>query len=95
MDAVKGASRRASLPLLLPALLFLILLFLYPFAYGLYLSLTTAKGQPSLDNYLRFLNDPRDLRTIWVTLSDRRADHGDQRRTRRPLRLLHATRYAR
>ncbi len=68
MDAVKGASRRASLPLLLPALLFLILLFLYPFAYGLYLSLTTAKGQPSLDNYLRFLNDPRDLRTIWVTL---------------------------
>ena len=48
MDAVKGASRRASLPLLLPALLFLVLLFLYPFAYGLYLSLTKADGAPTI-----------------------------------------------
>ncbi len=68
MDAVKGSSKAGALPLLLPAILFLVLLFLYPFAYGLYLSLTTAKGEPSLGNYLRFFGEARDFRTIWVTL---------------------------
>ncbi len=65
---MKGASRPGALPLLLPALLFIVLLFLYPFAYGLYLSLTTAKGAPTLDNYFRFFGDARDLRTVFVTL---------------------------
>ncbi|HTX73045.1 MAG TPA: ABC transporter permease subunit [Rectinemataceae bacterium] len=68
MDSVKGSSRTGTIPLLLPALLFLLLLFLYPFAYGLFLSLTTGKGQPTLANYLRFFHDARDLRTILVTL---------------------------
>ncbi len=68
MDAVKGASRSGTLPLLLPALVFLVLLFLYPFAYGLFLSLTTATGEVSLANYARFFSDARDLHTVWVTL---------------------------
>jgi len=54
--------------LLVPAIIFLVLLFLYPFAYGLYLSLTNAKGDGTFANYLRFFADPRDFRTIWTTL---------------------------
>ena len=68
MDAVKGASKGGPLPLLMPAILFVVLLFLYPFAYGLILSLTTQKGVPTLANYIRLFSDPRDLQTIWVTL---------------------------
>jgi putative spermidine/putrescine transport system permease protein len=66
---VKGAAKNRVLSLLLPALLFILFLFLYPFAYGLFLSLTTAKGSFTLGNYARFFSDARDLRTIWVTLS--------------------------
>jgi putative spermidine/putrescine transport system permease protein len=62
------ASKGGAFTLLLPALLFIALLFLYPFGYGLFLSLTTAKGQPTLANYARFFGDARDLRTVWVTL---------------------------
>ena len=65
---MRGASGKGILPLLVPALLFLVFLFLYPFAYGLFLSLTTAKGQFTLANYARFFNDARDFRTILVTL---------------------------
>lgn len=65
---MRGAAKRGIVPLLLPALIFLVLLFLYPFAYGLFLSLTSAKGQFTLANYLRFFGDARDFRTILVTL---------------------------
>jgi putative spermidine/putrescine transport system permease protein len=65
---MKGASKSGVFYLLLPAIVFILLLFLYPFAYGLYLSLTTADGAFSLGNYLRFFSDARDLRTIWTTL---------------------------
>jgi len=54
--------------LLLPALAFVLLLFVYPFVYGLFLSFTTATGTPTLANYARFFLDPWELRTIWVTL---------------------------
>jgi putative spermidine/putrescine transport system permease protein len=64
---VKGANRGA-LVLLVPAIAFIALLFLYPFAYGLFLSFTKPDGSFSLANYTRFFSDARDLRTIFVTL---------------------------
>jgi putative spermidine/putrescine transport system permease protein len=66
---VRGAARSRVLFLLFPALLFLLFLFLYPFAYGLFLSLTRANGTFTLGNYIRFFSDARDFRTIWTTLS--------------------------
>lgn len=57
-----------ALLLLVPAVAFVLLLFLYPFGYGLYMSLTKADGSFSLANYLRFFGDARDFRTIGVTL---------------------------
>jgi putative spermidine/putrescine transport system permease protein len=65
---VKGRARNGALLLLLPAIAFVVLLFLYPFCYGLYTSLTKADGSFTLANYIRFFNDARDLRTIGVTL---------------------------
>ena len=57
--------------LLLPSALYLVALFVYPFAYGVYLSLHPAKGggAASLANYLAFLGDPWQARTLWVTAS--------------------------
>jgi putative spermidine/putrescine transport system permease protein len=66
---MRGASGRGAWLFLLPAILFIAVLFLYPFAYGLFLSLTNPDGSPTLGNYLRFLGDARDFRTIGVTLS--------------------------
>jgi putative spermidine/putrescine transport system permease protein len=60
--------RGAGFLLLLPALLFVFLLFLYPFLYGLFLSFTDAGGAPTLSNYARFFLDSWEARTIWVTL---------------------------
>src|SRR5271157_5048701 len=64
-----AAAKSRVLSLLVPALLFILFLFLYPFAYGLFLSLTKANGSFTLGNYARFFSDARDFRTIWVTLS--------------------------
>ncbi len=66
---MRGGSRNGAYLLLLPAIVFVLLLFLYPFAYGLFLSLTKENGTPTLANYLRFFTDARDLRTIWTTLT--------------------------
>jgi len=66
---MRGAARGSYLYLLVPALVFIILLFLYPFFYGLYLSLTKANGTFTLTNYARFFSDARDFRTVWTTLS--------------------------
>jgi len=66
---LRGAGRSGVLFLLAPALVFIVLLFLYPFAYGLFLSLTKADGTFTFGNYIRFFADARDLRTIWTTLS--------------------------
>ncbi len=54
--------------LLLPALFVLLFLFVYPFIYGFYLSITTKEGALSLSNYIRFFSDQWEYRTIWVTL---------------------------
>jgi putative spermidine/putrescine transport system permease protein len=54
--------------LLLPSLAFLLILFIYPFIYGIILSLTTKAGQFTFGNYKRFFTDMWELRTIWITL---------------------------
>jgi putative spermidine/putrescine transport system permease protein len=50
---------------------YLLAMFVYPFCFGLYLSLhpANAAGGLSLANYLAFLGDPWQARTIWVTAS--------------------------
>lgn len=61
----------AGLPLLLPSVLYLLVMFVYPFCYGVFLSLRPGEGEGglSLANYFAFLLDPWQARTIWVTLS--------------------------
>jgi putative spermidine/putrescine transport system permease protein len=65
---MKGAEKAGVKLLLAPAIVFVLLLFLYPFAYGLFLSLTTEDGGFTLSNYAKFFGNARDFRTIWVTL---------------------------
>lgn len=54
--------------LLLPALTFFLVLFIFPFLYGVYLSVTTGEGKFTLGNYIRFFSDIWEVRTIWITL---------------------------
>ena len=62
---------RAALWLLAPSVAYLLVMFVYPFAYGVFLSLSPGKGAGglSLANYLVFFGDDWQLRTIWVTAS--------------------------
>ncbi len=53
---------------LLPALVFIVALFIYPFINGLYLSFTNGNGAFTMANYLRFFTDQWESRTIGVTL---------------------------
>ncbi len=53
---------------LVPAVLFVLLLFIYPFFYGLFMSFTTSEGSFTFANYIRFFTDARDFQTIWTTL---------------------------
>jgi putative spermidine/putrescine transport system permease protein len=53
--------------LVLPALLFVLLLFVYPFLYGLVLSFVPKQGG-WLGNYSRFFSDRYMYGTIWLTL---------------------------
>ncbi len=53
--------------LVLPAAAFVVLLFIYPFAYGLVLSFEPAKGGP-LANYTTFFSDPYLYDTIATTM---------------------------
>lgn len=53
--------------LVLPAIGFLIALFIYPFFYGLWLSFNPKVG-PVLANYTKFFTDPYLYDTIWATL---------------------------
>jgi putative spermidine/putrescine transport system permease protein len=53
--------------LILPALLFLLAVFVYPFLYGLWLSFVPKAGG-WLSNYATFFSDPFQYNTIWVTL---------------------------
>lgn len=52
--------------LVLPAVLLVALLFIYPFLYGLWLSLRPKDGS-LLGNYARFVSDPYLYRTVWTT----------------------------
>ncbi|MEU4555932.1 carbohydrate ABC transporter membrane protein 1 (CUT1 family) [Micromonospora violae] len=63
--AERGVDRQ--LWLLVPALVFVIALFLYPFFYGLTLSFQPTKGGP-LSDYARFFSDSYERGTIWITL---------------------------
>jgi putative spermidine/putrescine transport system permease protein len=62
---------RGVLLLVAPSVLYLLAMFVYPFLYGVFLSLRPAKGAAaiSLANYLGFFGDPWQLRTIAVTAS--------------------------
>lgn len=53
---------------LLPAFLYLVFLFIYPFLYGLTLSFTDEEGNFTLGNFIRFFTDSWDFNTIWITL---------------------------
>jgi len=63
--AEKGIDR--TLLLLLPALAFIVVLFLYPFFYGLQLSFQPATGG-AFANYAEFFSDPYLRNTVWTTL---------------------------
>ena len=55
---------------ILPSLLYVLCMFVYPFLYGLYLSLRPTKiAGFSLANYLTFFSDPYQYGTIWITFS--------------------------
>jgi putative spermidine/putrescine transport system permease protein len=58
-----------SLLLVVPAALFVVAVFIYPFAYGLVLSFEPLKGPAGFANYAAFFADPFLYRTIWTTLS--------------------------
>ncbi len=64
-QALAGYDRKALL--LLPAVVFLLALFIYPLLYGVQLSLLPESGPP-LANYQRFWSDPFFRDTIWLTL---------------------------
>ena len=53
--------------LILPALLFLLAIFVYPFLYGLWLSFSPKAGG-WLSNYIAFFSDPFLYNTIGTTL---------------------------
>ena len=62
--------RTGGLLLVLPSIAYLLVMFVSPFAYGVFLSLSQKGGHGlSVGNYLAFLGDPWQLRTIWVTAS--------------------------
>jgi len=63
--AERGVDRQ--LLLLAPAVLFVVLLFVYPFCYGLQLSFAPEEGGP-LGSYAAFFADPYQRNTIWITL---------------------------
>lgn len=54
--------------LVLPALLFLLAIFVYPVLYGLWLSFNPKEGGP-LSNYIAFFSDPFQYGTLWTTFS--------------------------
>jgi putative spermidine/putrescine transport system permease protein len=65
--ADRGVDR--TLLLLVPGVLFLVLLFVYPFLYGLQLSFAPQQGGGPLANYQLFFSDSYLRDTIWTTLS--------------------------
>ena len=64
--AERGVDRQ--LLLLLPGIVFVVGLFIYPFLYGLGLSFQPTKGGGPLADYQRFFGDEFQRDTIWKTL---------------------------
>jgi putative spermidine/putrescine transport system permease protein len=64
--ADRGVDR--TLLLLLPAGVFILLLFVYPFCYGLGLSFQPTMGGNRLANYTTFFGDAYQRDAIWITL---------------------------
>jgi putative spermidine/putrescine transport system permease protein len=64
--AERGIDRH--LLLLVPAAAFVLVLFVYPFAYGVGLSFQPAEGGGPFADYQRFFGDAYDRDTIWTTL---------------------------
>ncbi len=64
--AERGIDRQ--LLLLLPAVVFIVGLFIYPFFYGLGLSFQPQNGGGPFADYVRFFSDPYQFSTIWKTL---------------------------
>jgi putative spermidine/putrescine transport system permease protein len=64
--AERGIDR--TLWLLLPGVAFLVVLFCYPFLYGLSLSFQPKHGGGPFRNYRTFFDDPYLRGTIWITL---------------------------
>ena len=56
-----------TLLLLVPGIVIVLTLFLYPFLFGFILSFSTHQG-PNLGNYTRFFSTPFLSQTIWTTL---------------------------
>lgn len=55
--------------LILPAVVFLLAVFVYPFIYALKLSFTADSGVGfTLANYSRFFADPVEMKTVWNTI---------------------------
>ncbi|OGB95122.1 MAG: ABC transporter permease [candidate division NC10 bacterium RIFCSPLOWO2_12_FULL_66_18] len=55
---------------LVPSLLYVLVMFVYPFLYGIYMSLRPAKVAGfSLANYLTFFGDEWQYRTVWITFN--------------------------
>lgn len=63
--AERGIDR--TLLLLVPGLVFIVVLFLYPFLYGLGLSFTPDQGGGPFANYHKFFQDPYLRNTLWTT----------------------------
>ncbi|MCL2653863.1 MAG: sugar ABC transporter permease [Propionibacteriaceae bacterium] len=57
-----------SLLLIVPGLVFVIVLFVYPFLYGIGLSFQPVGGGIGLGSYTAFFSDPYQVGTIWKTL---------------------------
>jgi putative spermidine/putrescine transport system permease protein len=64
--AERGVDR--VLLLLVPGVIFIVTLFLYPFLYGLQLSFQPKAGGGPFANYQGFFTDPYLRETIWITL---------------------------
>jgi len=58
----------SSLLLLIPAAVFVILLFIYPFVYGIGLSFQPKSGGIGFGSYVKFFSDPYQVGTIWKTM---------------------------
>jgi len=55
---------------LLPSLLYVVVMFVYPFIYGVYASLQPMKGEAwSFKNYISFFTDPYQFKTIGTTFA--------------------------